>query len=65
VVACNPFSSPAFASNNAPEQTESTRSAGSACRRMKSIIAGLCFSRRVPKPPGTTKMSGVGQSTNV
>lgn len=56
--------SPAWASSNAPVQTDRTTSAFAAARPIQPTKASLFISLRVPWPPGTTRRSGAGQSAS-
>ena len=57
VVARRPRSMPFCASSSAPVQTEVTSDALAATRRIQASVSSWRSRARVPKPPGTTKMS--------
>ena len=65
VVAERPSSNPAWPKMNEPVQTEANVSAFDARERTKVSMASLRISTRAPKPPGTTKISRLGQLSNV
>ncbi len=61
VVAFEPSpSEPALAIRKLPVQTDVVSSASPATERIQSMTTGLSISRRVPIPPGTTRMSIFG-----
>jgi len=65
VVACRPSSRPACPSSIEPVHTDVSVSTCLARSAIQASSRAFLISRRVPQPPGTTRMSSGGQLSSV